>query len=131
MADIMRGVAGGLAGGVAGYVLFFLIARQGFYAIALPGALIGLGCGLLSGRKSIVLGVACALAALILGVVIEWRFAPFIVDKSLMFFLKQLHKLRVATHVLLGIGAVMAFWFGVGREGGVWFMRRGGCGTGR
>ena len=46
------GLAGGIVGGVLGYLLFMVIVRQEFYAIVLPGALVGIGCGALSGRKS-------------------------------------------------------------------------------
>ena len=41
-------LVGAAAGGVLGYFAFFWIARQGFYALALPGLALGLGCGLLS-----------------------------------------------------------------------------------
>jgi multisubunit Na+/H+ antiporter MnhB subunit len=118
------GLLGGAAGGLVGWWLFFLIVRQGFYAIALPGALLGLGCGCLSGRKSNVLAGICGVAGLVLGLLAEWRFAPFIKDRSLLFFLKHLHELSVVTHVLILLGAALAFWFGRGREGGAWPRRQ-------
>jgi len=46
------GLAGAVVGAFLGYLLFVAIAGQGFYAIVLPGALAGVGCGALSGRKS-------------------------------------------------------------------------------
>ena len=46
------GLGGAVAGAFLGYLLFVAIAGQGFYAIVLPGALAGVGCGALSGRKS-------------------------------------------------------------------------------
>ena len=46
------GIVGAVAGGVAGYFVFFWIAQQGFYAIMLPGAAVGLGCGQCCPRAS-------------------------------------------------------------------------------
>jgi len=114
------GVVGAVVGGVLGCLLFLAIAKQGFYAIVLPGALVGFGCGGLSGRKSTSLGVLCGAIGLLAGVLAEWRFAPFIKDKSLSVFLTHLHDLSGVTLVLIAVGACFAFWFGQGREGGVW-----------
>jgi uncharacterized membrane protein YuzA (DUF378 family) len=75
--DVALGAVGGLLGGCLGFFGFSLIAREGFYAIALPGALVGLGCGCLSGRKSLFLGILCAVFGLLVGIVAAWRFAPF------------------------------------------------------
>ncbi|MHC4168206.1 MAG: hypothetical protein ACYSWQ_14715 [Planctomycetota bacterium] len=122
--DIALGGVGGLFGGCLGIFLFSLIAKEGFYAIALPGALVGLGCGCLSGRKSLFLGILCAVLGLLVGIVTEWRFAPFVKDDSFSFFLLHLHKLARVTQILISLGALLAFWFGRGREGGVWPRRK-------
>ena len=60
-ANWLLGLVGGAGGGVAGYFLYFWLASQGFYAIVLPGAAIGLGCGALSRGKSNALGAVCGL----------------------------------------------------------------------
>jgi hypothetical protein len=114
------GLGGAVVGAFLGYLLFVAIARQGFYAIVLPGALAGVGCGALSGRKSNTLGIICGILGLIAGILAEWRFAPFIADKSLFYFLTHLHELTPFTHTLVMIllGAAFAFWFGRGRKGG-------------
>jgi len=112
------GLAGAIAGGVLGYSLFKVMAGQGFYAIVLPGALVGIGCGALSGRKSTTLGIASAILALAAGIFAEWWFAPFAADVSLSYFITHFHKKRVITFVLIAIGAICAFYFGRGREGG-------------
>ena len=39
------GLGGAVEGAFLGYLLFVAIAGQGFYAIVLPGALAGVGCG--------------------------------------------------------------------------------------
>jgi len=109
------GIGGGLVGAVLGYFLFIAMAGQGFYAIVLPGALAGLGCGALSGRKSNCLGIICVIIALIAGVLSEWR---------LRYFLTHLHKLRGFTLFLILLGGFCAFWFGRGRAGGAWLRRQ-------
>jgi len=119
----LLGLAGAVGGGVLGYSLFVVIVRQGFYAIVLPGALAGVGCGVLSGRKSNTLGIICGILGLIAGILAEWRFAPFIADKSLFYFLTHIHELPRFTQGLILLGAAFAFWFGRGRKGGAWLRR--------
>lgn len=115
----LLGIVGGIVGGAIGYFVFFLIARQGFYAIVLPGALLGLGCGFLSGIQSNALGVVCGLVALLLGFFTEWRFAPFIVDDSFAYFITHVHNLKSITLIMIALGGFCGFWFGKGRTGGV------------
>jgi len=129
-AGIVLGLAGALVGGAIGHFLFLAMASQGFYAMVLPGALVGLGCGLLSGRRSVPLGVACAVIGLVVSVLTAWRFRPFVPDRSLSFFLKHLHELGGRSLIMILAGAAFAFWFGLGRRGGIWFRRRKGAGPG-
>ena len=110
------GLGGAVVGAFLGYLLFVAIAGQGFYAIVLPGALAGVGCGALSGRKSNTLGIICSILGLIAGILSEWRFAPFIADNSLSYFLAHIHELTRFTQVLILLGAAFAFWFGRGRK---------------
>lgn len=109
---------GGIAGAALGCLLFLLIARQGFYAMALPGALTGLGCGSFSRRRSVGLGIASAVVGAIAGIVAEWLFAPFVKDRSLTYFLTHLQELKPFTQAMIALGAGLAFWFGMGRNGG-------------
>jgi hypothetical protein len=119
-ANWLLGLAGGAVGGVAGLVLFYLLAHfAGLYAPLLPGASIGLGCGLLSRGKSVALGVVCGVLGAGLGIFTEWHFFPFIADESLGYFLSHLHQLPPVTLVLIALGAVFAFWLGMGRQRGV------------
>lgn len=117
------GTLGGTIGGAIGYFGFFWLMRQGFYGIVLPGAMIGIGCGSLSGRRSAYLGLLCATAGLALGVFTEWRYSPFRDDASFPFFVHHILDLRRITLFLLALGAFLGFWFGMGREGGAWFRR--------
>ena len=115
----LLGIVGGIVGGAIGYFAFSLIASQGFYAIVLPGALLGLGCGFLSGITSNALGVVCGLVALLLGFFAEWRFAPFIVDDSFVYFITHVHNLKSITLIMIVAGGLFGFWFGKGRAPGV------------
>lgn len=112
--SFVLGVVGAVIGGYLGYILFLWIARQGFYALALPGALMGIGCGLLSRRHSFLLGALCGIAALALGVFTEWKYAPFVDDDSLLYFLKSITSLKPLTLGMIVLGGVFGFWFGVG-----------------
>jgi hypothetical protein len=106
------GVVGGIVGGVFGYVLFFWIVKQGFYALVLPGASVGLGCGLLARHRSVIRGVACALAALALGLYTEWKFAPFVVDNRFGYMALHFYDLRPITLIMIGLGAALAYYLG-------------------
>ena len=122
--DMTLGIIGAVAGACVGYLLFRVMARQGVYAIVLPGALTGIACGSLSRGKSVPLGIACALIGLAAGIFAEWRFAPFIEDDGLPFFLRHIHQLTPVSQILILLGACLAFWFGLGRTGGAWLRQR-------
>jgi hypothetical protein len=122
-ADWHLGLGGAACGVAVGYFGFFLLTRQGFYGLVLPGALLGLGCGALSGGKSNGLGVVCGLLGVIAGIFTEWRFAPFIKDPSLGYFITHLASLESITLIEIAGGGIFGFWFGRGREGGVWPRR--------
>jgi hypothetical protein len=106
------GVIGGIVGGVFGYVLFFWIVKQGFYALVLPGASIGLGCGLLARHRSAIRGIACAIAALVLGLYTEWVFAPFGVDDQFGYLVAHFYLLRPITLIMIGLGTALAYYLG-------------------
>jgi hypothetical protein len=106
------GVIGGIVGGAFGYVLFFWIARQGFYALVIPGAALGLGCNLLARHQSTPRGIACALAALVLGLFIEWKFSPFLADGSFGYLVAHFYKLSGITLIMIGLGAALAYYLG-------------------
>jgi hypothetical protein len=108
--------AGAVAGGVVGYFATWWIARQGFYALVLPGAALGLGGGLFVKDRSALRGVLCAVAAVLLGLFTDWRVEPFIADKSLTYYLTHLHQLQPITLIMVGLGAAFGFWLSVGRE---------------
>jgi len=109
------GVIGGIVGGVFGYVLFFWILKQGFYALVLPGASVGLGCGLLARHPSVPRGLACAIAALALGLYTEWKyleFMAFAVDDRFSTFVTHFYRLRPITLIMIGLGTALAYYLG-------------------
>ncbi|NJN05748.1 MAG: hypothetical protein HC814_04365 [Rhodobacteraceae bacterium] len=69
-------------------------------------------------RGSLPLSIITGIAALVLGVLAEWRLAPFKTDSSLGYFLSHLHQLRPLTLIMIGIGAYVCFWmpFRAGRR---------------
>jgi hypothetical protein len=108
-ATLGLGLLGAVVGAVAGYFAFFWIAGQGFYAIVLPPALLGLGAGLAARRRSRMLACVSAGAGLALGLYIEWKFAPFVVDHSLGYFLTHLHALRPLTMLMIALGTILSY----------------------
>ena len=106
---------GGTVGAVAGAGIFHVLLGRGYYALAMPGALLGLGAGYAIRRQSHLVGAVCGLAASALGVLLEWHYRPFVADGSLAFFLRHLSELREMTWVMIVAGAAFAYWFGRGR----------------
>jgi hypothetical protein len=109
--NLALGFAGGAVGGLLGYFAFGWLAGQGFYAVALPGVLMGLGAGLCSKRRSITLVVVCGAAALALGVFAEWKHFPFIKNASFSYFISHLSDLKPITLLLIALGGVGGAWF--------------------
>jgi|KBSSwiStaDraftv2_1062776.scaffolds.fasta_scaffold1203479_2 hypothetical protein len=118
-----RGLLGAVLGGAAGYFATGWLARQGFYAMALPGASIGLGAGLLVTKRCPGVAIVCGILALALGVFTEWSNFPFVrnarlgSDPSLGYFLRHLGNLRPLTLILIGLGTVAGYWFALGVGG--------------
>lgn len=112
----VRGVIGAIVGGIVGTIVFVWLARQGLYALVLPGAMLGLGCAILLKRGSNIAGILCGLAALPLGLFCEWKILPFVKDPSLSYFVTHLHDLRPVTWIMVGIGVAFAYWLGKGRD---------------
>lgn len=111
---LAKGVVGAVAGSALGYLAFSYLLAMGFYALILPGFLAGLGANLLCRTRSLPLGVFTGLLGFAVGVLAEWKHAPFLADESLGFFLLHLHQLRVLTWIMLAVGTLAAFWYGRG-----------------
>ena len=111
---IALGLLGAAIGGAVGYVAFFWIASQGFYAIIIPPVLLGLTAGYFARCRSTPLAIVCAVAGLALGLYTEWRYAPFIKDDSLSFFLTHVHHLKPIKLLMLALGVFMCYRFALG-----------------
>jgi quinol-cytochrome oxidoreductase complex cytochrome b subunit len=109
MKQLFLALGGALAGGILGYFAFFWTATQGFYALVLPGGLLGLGAGIVINR-SILVALSCGLLATALGLFTEWRFAPFTNDASFVNFLANVHHLKPVTLVMILLGGLIGFW---------------------
>ena len=100
---------GAALGGAAGFFLCGWLARQGFYTVVLPGALIGFGA--LIGRfRSIVGPILLSIAALLLIYFTEWRHFPFSRDQSFSYFMQNIGDLKTLTHIMAALGTAIAFW---------------------
>ena len=54
----LLGLVGAAIGGVLGFYTFGWLEDHGFYGLAIPGAFLGLGCGLLAQHRSRPRGIA-------------------------------------------------------------------------
>jgi len=116
MQTMAFGLLGAAVGGAVGYFVFFWIARQGFYALVLPPGLLGLAAGLCARQRSMPLAVICGVAGLLLGLFIEWRFAPFVADARLGYFVTHILSLRPITLIMLALGTFLSFRLALGRD---------------
>ena len=98
-------------GGAVGYLAFGWLVRQGFYAPAIPGVLVGVGGGLLARQRSHVLAAICAASATVLCLFAEWRHFPFVRDERLGYFLTHLNDLKPLTMIMVALGGFAGFWF--------------------
>ena len=109
-------LVGAVAGGGLGYLAFGWLISRGFYGLAIPGALVGLGCGWLAQDRSRVRGEVCAIAALGLSIFIEGKFFPFLDEDGrphgLGFLATHLHQLSPVTLLMMAIATIVAFWTG-------------------
>src|SRR6185436_11957336 len=96
-------------GGFLGYLGFVFLLERGFYALVLPGGLLGLAAGIPRSRSMIVPAL-CGILALGAGLLAEHRYAPFVADPSFSYFVVHAADLRPATLLLIGLGGVIGFW---------------------
>ena len=108
-----RGLLGATAGGVLGYFGFPLVQQLDFAALILPGAFVGIGCGLLSRHDSAARGAVCGMAALVLGLLCEWHY--FLPKDSLEEFFHFLPLAGIGPLVVIIFGSLLAFGCGRGQ----------------
>jgi hypothetical protein len=111
---LARGLGGAVVGGAVGYLVFRLLAQNGFYGILIPGALLGMGAGWAARGQSQLLGIVCFVLAVGLTLFTEWH-VMFAKNHSFLDFLSKIHTLSTVRLIMLALGPVMAYWFGRGR----------------
>lgn len=105
-------VVGSILGGVVGHLAFEYLLKYGLYGAVLPGALVGIGAGLIRRRRIVAVGLFAAVVALIVGVYSELDAFTF-GDGSLAFFVKNP---QPVTWIMLAVGTGLGFMLGVGRN---------------
>lgn len=108
----LLGLIGAIGGGVLGYYTFRWLEYHGFYGLAIPGAFVGLGCGLLAQHRSRVRGIACAVAALGLSLYTEWMHHYFLDDPSFVYMVRNIGKKDTVTLLMIAVGTLVAYWTG-------------------
>ncbi|MGP0063794.1 MAG: hypothetical protein ACLQGP_09375 [Isosphaeraceae bacterium] len=112
----LLGLVGAIIGGVLGFYTFAWLEDKGFYGLAIPGAFLGLGCGMLAQHDSIPRGLLCGAGALGLSLFTEWKFHHFLVDDSFSYMMNHISEKGPVTLLMIALGTVIAFW--VGKDGG-------------
>jgi hypothetical protein len=115
-AHVVRAVLGGAVGAIVGYAMYAWLVGQGFYALAIPGAALGLGCGLTTRRSSLPTGLACGVLGVLLGLFSEWLNFPFVKDDSVSYFISHASELKPVTWIMIAAGGIFAAYFGRGRD---------------
>ena len=115
MSWIFRAIAGCALGGLVGYWLFVWLLSQGLYALVLPGAAVGIGCGLVARQYSLSQAVLCGFMALAAGLFCEWKSFPFRKDDSLLYFLTHAYQLSPVSLLMIAMGAAIGVYMGRGR----------------
>lgn len=111
--SLILGIVGAVIGGIVGFFIFKWVARQGFYA-PIPGAFVGIGFGLAARRYHPMFGIISAILGLIAGLVAEWM--TFRSEASLPDFVDAMRNESPITWVMIGLGVVLAYSFGAGRN---------------
>jgi hypothetical protein len=97
MKNNLLAFVGALVGGLLGYLGFFLLKSQGFYAMVMPGGLLGIGAAVVPNR-SIWVAVVCGVLATALGFFTEYRFTGDLSD------------LTPVTLGMIAAGGFIGFW---------------------
>ena len=113
---IALGLIAAAIAGCVGYFAFFWITSQGFYALILPPALLGVAAGYAVGGRSQVFAIVCGFAGLVLGIFTEWKFAPLKADASLVYFVTHVHETQQLTQILLAVGTVICYRMALGMD---------------
>jgi hypothetical protein len=104
------GCVGALVGVAIGAVVTRMGMSAGVYALIVVGPLAGFTARALARRGDVLLGVMVGAIAALGGLWTEWWLQPFIVDNSLGYFVTHLGSIRPFDLLIIGVGAVVAFF---------------------
>jgi hypothetical protein len=99
---------GAAIGGLSGCLIFFGLARRDLYGLAMPGGLLGLGAGIFKTRSKAI-PIVCGFLALVLGLLTEWCYEPFVADGGLGYFVSHVHHLQPITLPMVAAGTLIGF----------------------
>jgi hypothetical protein len=116
MPDPARRTLGAVIGGSAGVVAYSFTLQNGIHLLAVVGAGLALGAGWLARRRSIAWGAIVAFSAVLLSILVEWLFRPFVVDPSFSYFIGHLPNLPPNSVISLFVVAGLGVYFGRGRN---------------
>lgn len=107
---------GAVVGALVGVVAHWALVQAGYHMSGMAG--IGLALGVSTAARTPSLGWAFATAALalVLSLLVDWWLRPFLVDRSLGYFLGHLGELSRLSQASLLVAAGLGFWFGRGRR---------------
>lgn len=113
---LIFGIIGAVVGAGLGWFAFDWLLGYGMYTMILPGAMVGIGAGLASRRECLKLGLITGVAALALGIFLEWKYMPLVADESLSYFLQNLVQINPIHLIMIFAGGFAGYYFGKGRE---------------
>jgi hypothetical protein len=115
MNDTAQRIVGAVVGGAIGATAFWYGTQRGLLLPAVPGALLGIGIGFRA-KRSYAWGAIAAVLCVIFNILVEWKFAAFAVDDSLVYYITHLQDLGWKSQVSLLAVAIIGFYFGMGKD---------------
>lgn len=85
-------------------------------ALALVGACLAIGAGLGASRRAVAWGIAIAVIAVGVTILVEWYHHPFRSDESLSYFVTHIGSTSNNSKITYALVAVAGLWFGMGRN---------------
>ena len=107
---------GTLLGGVVGVIGHWAMLRSGSHMAGVAGIGVALGVSAMAHTPSFAWGLGTAVLALLLSLVTDWWFRPFVADASFGYYLAHVGDLGSTALASLVAAAVLGFWFGRGRR---------------
>jgi hypothetical protein len=110
----LRGITGIVAGAGSGLLIFKWLLSQGFYGLAIPGAMLGIGFSMAVRRRHWSLAISSAALAFFWGLYCQW--SAFDRRADLSEFVSNLPQMSLWTWAMLLVGSAVAFSFFAGSE---------------